>query len=132
MKYRVLLDLHLAGKDVFLRAGLRESGWADLVTLEFLRLRDVGLPDDCSDQDIWRFVQQHRMVLLTSNRNCDDETSLQATIRRENTLDALPIVTVPDPDRLLNSAYRQDVVVGLIEIFLCPEEFCGRGRMFIS
>ena len=100
MTVKILLDHDLEGYDVFLKAALEETGWNGYLTVEFIRLPDLRLPDDCSDQDLWRRVQEERLLLITHNRNRDEETSLQATIERENTLNSLPVMTIARPDKL--------------------------------
>jgi hypothetical protein len=94
-------------------------------------LRDLGLPDDSSDQDIWRFAQQHRLLLITSNRNQENDTSLQATIERENTPEALPVLTLSQANHLLLPDYRQQAVYKLVEIMLYLENYLGVGRLYI-
>lgn len=87
----MLLDHDIEGHAKYLQAGLRETGWDRDLTIEFVRLHDLALSEDASDQDIWRFAQHHRLLLITSNRNQENETSLQATIDRENTPEALGV-----------------------------------------
>ncbi len=132
METTILLDRHLEGYDEFLQVGLREIGWDDLLTIKYAWLRDFGLPDNYPDQDIWRFVQQRGFLLVTSNRNNKDETSLTATIQRENTPDSLPVVTIPQAGRLAEPDYRQRVVEKLVEIIITSENYRGTGRIFIS
>ncbi len=131
MKETLLLDVHLSDRTPYLQAGLRELGVDELFTLEIVRLRDLGLRDDCPDDQLWRFTQLHRIWLLTSNRNSDDETSLQATIKRENTPDCLPVLTLARPEELVSAVYRQRVVERLVEILIAPEMNYGAGRMFL-
>jgi len=131
MNATILLDHHLEDRAKFFQAGLRETGWDELLTLDCMCLRDFGLPDDYSDRDIWRFAQQHRLWLITSNRNRKDETSLQATIDRENTPDSLPIITIAQAKRLEISDYRQQTIERLTEIILYPEKHLGTGRLYI-
>jgi hypothetical protein len=107
MHVTILLDHDIAGHARYLQAGLRETGWDRDVTLLFVRLRDMAVPEDASDQDIWRFAQQRRMLLITDNRNEEDETSMQATIEREQTPEALPVLTLSQANRLLLPDYRQ-------------------------
>ena len=71
------------------------------------------------------------MVLLTNNRNKDDETSLEATIERENTPHSLPVLTIGNPLCLKESDYRQAVVKRLVEILFYLENYLGTGRLFI-
>ncbi len=131
MEIRILLDHDLEEFDDYFEAGLRETGWDQDLTFIFKRLRDYGLPDDHPDQEIWRFAQQQRLWLLTNNRNSDDDASLQATIKRENTPDSLPVITVSDKNKLVLAEYRQQAVNGLVEIVISPERYGGTGRLFI-
>ena len=131
MKITILLDHNLEGYDVYLAAGLKEIGWDDLILAHFKRLRDYALPDNLSDQDIWRFVQANRLLLITSNRNDEDETSLQATMRRENTPTSFPIITIPDEEALKRSDYRQRVAQSLVDIILDLNNYLGTGRLYI-
>ena len=131
MQTTILLDHDIEGHARYLQAGLRETGWDRDVTVAFVRLRDLGLPNDSSDQDIWRFAQQHRLLLITSNRNQENETSLQATIERENTPEALPVLTLSQANRLLLPDYRQQAVHKLVEIIIYLENYLGIGRIYI-
>ena len=131
MQTTILLDHDLEGHATYLQAGLRETGWDRDVTVVFVRLRDLGLPDDSSDQDIWRFAQQHRLLLITSNRNQENATSLQATIERENTPEALPVLTLSQANRLLLPDYRQQAVHKLVEVIIYLENYLGVGRIYI-
>jgi hypothetical protein len=131
MKIRILLDHDIEGYDVLLAAGLRETGWDQYVDCEFVRLRDLGLPHDFSDQDIWRHCQAECLLLVTHNRNCDDDTSLEATIERENTPQSWPVITIPRVEKLALADYRQQVANRLAEIILYLEDHLGLGRIFI-
>jgi hypothetical protein len=110
MTLKILLDHDVEGYAVFLSAGLQETGWDQYVTIEFLRLRDLGLADDSSDQAIWRRVQEDQLLLITHNRNREDETSLQATIEQESRADSLPVLTIASVERLAVASYRQQAV----------------------
>jgi len=127
----ILLDHDVEGHAKYLQAGLRETGWDRDVTVTFVRLYDLGLSNDSSDQDIWRFAQRHRLLLITSNRNQENETSLQATIERENTPEALPVLTLSQANRLLLPDYRQQAVHKLVEIIIYLENYLGIGRIYI-
>lgn len=131
MATTILVDRDLEGYRDFIEVGWRETGWDQLLPLDFKLLRDFGLPDNCPDQDIWRFVQHQRFLLLTSNRNREDDTSLQATIERENTPETLPVITIPHKESLLLANYRQRVAHGLADILIYPEDYRGAGRVFV-
>ena len=131
MQTTILLDHDVEGHAKYLQAGLRETGWDRDVTVTFVHLHDLGLSNDSSDQDIWRFAQRHRLLLITSNRNQENETSLQATIERENTPEALPVLTLSQANRLLLPDYRQQAVHKLVEIIIYLENYLGIGRIYI-
>ena len=131
MVTRILLDHDIEGYVVFFKAGLQETGWDQYVTIEFLRLRDLGLSDKQSDQDIWRRVQKDRLLLITNNRNREGETSLQATIENESRADSLPVLTISSVEKLVQADYRQQVVNRLAEVILYLERYLGVSRIFI-
>ena len=131
MQTTILLDHDVEGHAKYLQAGLRETGWDRDVTVTSVRLRDLGLSSDSSDQDIWRFAQRHRLLLITSNRNQENDTSLQATIERENSPEALPVLTLSQANRLLLPDYRQQAVHKLVEIIVYLENYLGVGRIYI-
>jgi hypothetical protein len=131
MQVTILLDHDIEGHAKYLQAGLRETGWDSDLSIEFVRLHDLALSEEASDQDIWRFAQQHRLLLITSNRNQENETSLQATIERENTPEALPVLTLSQANRLLLSDYRQQAAHKLAEVIMYLENYLGVGRIYI-
>ena len=130
MEVTLLLDHDLEGFDVFLQAGWGEAGWEQIIGLACKRLRDYGLPADELDQEVWRFAQAQRLWLLTGNRNNDGDTSLQATIARENTLDSLPVITISHKESLVLPDYRLRVAHRLADILLYPEDYRGAGRVY--
>ncbi len=131
MEITILVDHDMEGFDVFLATGVKETGWDQLIRVEYKLLRDFGLPDNYPDQEIWRFVQQAEMLLVTNNRNSKGATSLQATIQRENTPDSLPVVTVSDKESLRQADYRQRAAQSLARIIIDLEGYRGAGRIFI-
>ena len=131
MEITILIDQDLLGYDVFIAEGLKETGWDQLIQFQFQWPRDYSLPANLPDQEIWRFVQERHLMLITNNRNDDDETSLQATMRRENTLASWPIITVSDKNALIQSDYRQRVAHRLAEIIVDLENYLGAGRIFV-
>ncbi|MBI3757896.1 MAG: hypothetical protein HY267_07965 [Deltaproteobacteria bacterium] len=131
MTTRILLDHDIEGYAVFFTAGLQETGWDQYVTIEFLRLRDLGLSDDQNDQEIWRRVQSDRLLLITHNRNREDERSLQATIEKELAADSLPVLTIANVEKLAQANHRQQVVHKLAEVVLYLENYLGVGRIYL-
>src|SRR2546428_13470586 len=131
MKITVLLDHDIEGQVVYLEAGLAETGWDQLIEIDFVLLRDCGLAENSPDNESWRYAQEHGMLLIPNIRNNDGETSLHATIARENTPDSLPVVTVSDKDSLRLADYRRRAATALARIIIYPENYRGVGRVFI-
>ncbi|MEK7830510.1 MAG: ACP S-malonyltransferase [Acidobacteriota bacterium] len=131
MEITILLDYNLDGHLVFLEAGLKETGWDQILSIKFHRLRDYGIPTDCPDDELWRFVQERQLLLLTHNRNNKGETSLQATIEREKQPDSLPVVTISDKDALSRGDYRRRVSENLAQIIVDLANYRGVSRVFV-
>ena len=131
MTHTILLDHDCEGYASFLMAGWEETGWHLLFTIIFVRLHDLGLPENASDWEIWRRCQEDRLLLITHNRNREGATSLQATLEQENTSTSLPVITIPRLDRLALSDYRQRAAHRLAEILIDLDNYLGTGRIFI-
>ena len=127
----ILVDQDIEGQVLILWGSLAAEGWLDLYSLQLVTFSQVGLPVDSSDRTVWRFAQTHGMMLLTHNRNMNDEDSLEHTIREENTPTSLPVITIGRVERLRERSYRERCVVRLVEIGLEIEQYLGTGRIFI-
>lgn len=128
---QILVDHNLEGDAELLFAVLTQDGWAQLLELKFVYFADVGLDVESDDTTVWEFAQTRGMLLLTNNRNDNDETSLTATIRRANDPAALPVLTVANPRRLKEAEYRQAIADSLVEVLFYLENFSGTGRLFL-
>ena len=91
MEITILLDHDLEGQVIFLEAALRETAWDQELDVKFKRLHDLDLAEDCTDEEIWRYVQRERLLLITNNRNREDDTSLQAMVEIYNSPRSLPV-----------------------------------------
>ncbi len=89
----ILVDRNIEGQTAMLSGTYDLEGWPELAPIRFVRFRDVGLAPDSSDRIIWRFAQENQMILLTDNRNMKGQDSLERTLREENTLTSLPVLT---------------------------------------
>ncbi len=127
----ILVDQDIEGQVLILWGSLAAEGWLELCSLQLVTFARVGLPVDSSDRTVWRFAQTHGMMLLTHNRNMNDEDSLEHTIREENTPTSLPVITIGRVERLRERSYRERCVVRLVEIGLEIEQYLGTGRIFI-
>jgi hypothetical protein len=92
---------------------------------------DTPLPVDSDDTTLWRYVQSAGALLLTSNRNRQNDTSLQATIEQENHPTALPVITLSHPEHLWVPAYRLQVALKIAEIIIYLDHYRGTGRLYV-
>ena len=107
------------------------AGWLEVCSLQLLTFADVGLPEDSSDRQVWRFAQAQGMILLTANRSMKGEDSLEQTIREENTATSLPVLTVGDVDRMVEKHYREKCMERLLDIVLDLDNYRGTERIFL-
>jgi hypothetical protein len=129
---KTLFDHNLGKHRIFLSASMEKDGWLDLIDIPMLTFEDVGLPIETSDREIWRYVQRNQLILLTANRNDNDEDSLTQTIRDENSLTSLPVLTIGDADRILvDNHYCKQCVEKIVDVVADIENFLGVGRIFI-
>jgi hypothetical protein len=127
----VLADHNVEGQAALLWSALGMEGWLDLFPLRLVHFRQVDLPLDSSDRDIWPFAQDHQMLLLTGNRDMADEDSLEQTIQQENQPTSLPVITISRSDRMVETTYRQQCATRLAEIVLYLGDYLGTGRLYI-
>ncbi len=131
----ILADINVeAHRDALLSIWTSDY-WCDLwislgLTLE--SFPNLGLHHDSSDALIWRTCQREGLVLITANRNKRGSDSLEATMREENRLESLPIVTIADPDRVLKDrAYAQEVAESLLDKLITIDDYRGAGRIYV-
>jgi predicted nuclease of predicted toxin-antitoxin system len=127
-----LVDHNLRGHSVVLAGSLAASGWLELVTIRFVMFEAVGLADTSDDRVVWRYAQEHQMILITANRSMKGKDSLEQVMREENTPTSLPVVTIGNIDRLMAEPdYRERCVDCLVEIVADIEAYQGAQRIFI-
>ena len=99
----------------------------DVVTFETLEL-DRRTPDAI----VWRTCQQLELILVTGNRNSETPDSLEVTIRVENRLGSLPVITIGEPKRILSEReYAEQAAEKLLDYLLFIEQYRGAGRLFV-
>lgn len=126
-----LADHNIEGQARLLLRAIADQGWLELVPMRLVTLADVGLARDSSDRAIWHACQARRMLLLTANRSQEGLDSLESVLRSESTEGSLPVLTLADPDRLHDSAYRDAVVARVVEVVLYLDTYLGAGRVYI-
>jgi hypothetical protein len=131
----LLIDAHLDGHGELLAMRLKTEAWRELalhLDIRFLHLEQAGLDRNAKDDAVWRCCQANGYYLLTANRNRESDDSLEATIRREGTLQSLPVFTFADADRIYQSAaYLDEVVESLLEYLLDEANYRGAGRLYL-
>ncbi len=90
----------------------------DIIDMRMVMFADIGLPENSNDRVVWRFAQKNRMILLTDNRSDNEDDSLEQTIREENNLDSLPVLTIGCLDRMKENHYRVRCAERIAEIVL--------------
>lgn len=127
----VLADHNVEGQAIALWETLSAGGWLELYPLRLVTFAQAGLPSESSDRTVWRFAQERRMILLTSNRRLRDTDALEQTIREENTAASLPVLTIGNVKRMVEKTYRERCAARLLEIALDLNNYLGAGRIFI-
>jgi hypothetical protein len=131
----LLVDVNLDGHADLPDIRLRSERWSELrdhVDIQFLHFEHLGLDRTTTDDVVWRLCQQRGYYLLTANRNQEAADSLEATIRREGTLESLPVLTFADAKRVYqSSAYLDKVAEKLLDYLLNEENYRGAGRLFL-
>lgn len=126
-----LVDYNLDGYAPVFLGILTKFGWLELISIQFVTFREIGLSMDSSDRIVWRYAQKNQMMILTANRNMKGKDSLEQVMREENTTTSFPVLTIGSFDRLDEIDYRERCVERLIEIILDIDDYKGAGRLFI-
>jgi hypothetical protein len=127
----LLADHDVEGHAALLWGVVVSRGWHAFAPTRLKRLDDVGLSVTATDREVWRFAQANNMLLLTANRKMEGVDSLEQTIRDENHAEALPVITIAHPKRLIAPSYRERCAARLFEILSSVESYRGVGRLFI-
>ncbi len=131
----LLADVNIEGQFVVLLGVLESKEWHDLwreLNVTVYNLDDLGLPTDASDLELWQRCQERDLVLLTANRNLEGDDSLEATIRRLNRSESLPVLTLSNPLRIIqDKRYAHLVAERLCEYLIEIDRYRGTGRIFL-
>ena len=131
----LVADANIQGQVEYLVQRMQADAWADFwqaLGLALYRFEDVGLSASSTDLEIWNVCQAEQLILITDNRNLDSEDSLEATIRRNNTPESLPVFTIADMNEFrTSSSYVERVVEALYDYLLRIDEVRGTGRLYL-
>jgi hypothetical protein len=107
------------------------TDWLAFGAASMATFADVGLHREASDREVWLYCQQHGALLLTGNRNMEDANSLEAVLRELNEPRSLPILTLANPQRLVEGEYRETCAYRVAEVVQELEIFRGAARIFV-
>ena len=92
----------------------------------------LGLASDLADSELWSLCQERDMVLITGNRNADDDDSLEVTMRKLCQPNSLPVLTIADPNRVMyDREYAERVAVQIIDILMDLDRVRGTRRIYV-
>ncbi len=102
------------------------------IGVETFRFADLQLDSTMTDAELWEFCQANLLLLVTANRSASGSDSLETTIRKRNTPESLPVITLANL-RLFRSHrdYRERTAIGLLEILLDLDRLRGAGRLYV-
>lgn len=98
----IMADNDVGGAFDLLVQCLQSETWQELwASLGFSvqTFETLGLARNATDQALWQACQKHQVALVTGNRN--GPTSLESTIRDQNTAVSLPVFTLANAERVL-------------------------------
>ena len=131
----LMADANIQGQVEYLVQRMQADAWTDFwqaLGLILYRFEDVGLSTSATDLEVWNVCQAEQLILITDNRNLDSEDSLEATIRRNNTPESLPVFTIADMNQFrTNNSYVERVVEALYDYLLTIDDVRGTGRLYL-
>jgi predicted nuclease of predicted toxin-antitoxin system len=131
----ILADMNVIGQVGALVRQMQTPAWIDIwnsLNIELKHFDDVGLSENSTDLEIWQTCQSEQLVLVTDNRNCESDESLEAAIRTYNNPDSLPVFTISDIDRFQASGdFARKVLEDFFDYLMRIDEVRGTGRLFL-
>ena len=131
----LLADANVIGQVRTLVQEMQAESWSDfwaMLGLTLWTFDDVGLTPESKDVDVWTTCQTHQLILITDNRNESTADSMEATIRRLNQPDSLPVFTISDLDKFqADRTYADRVVEMLYDYLFRIDEVRGTGRLYL-
>ena len=133
----LLSDVNVQGHLPYIRLLLVKSDLWPILTdcdIDFVTLRDLGLPPSLDDRSLWDRCQRDQWVLFTENRNADGPDSLQATLADSWQRGHLPVLTLANKGRFEHSpGYALRVAKDLAELLfgIRSREYCDQPRIYV-
>lgn len=128
----LLIDHNIELHGRLLCAQFSAVDWQAMQVSAALTLEQAGFDVDASDGEIWTYCQRQGLLLVTANRNKRGADSLQAVIDRSATDSSLPVLTLANPDRVLNDpVYRELCAYRIADIALGLSLYLGATRLYL-
>jgi hypothetical protein len=131
----IVADSNIKGQILRVIAILEGREWRDVwsrLNLPLLRFEDLRIAADAPDSVVWRVCQAEEVVLLTANRNATGPDSLGATLQTFNLPTSLPVLTISNANRVLQSrVYATRVAERMLEYLINIEDMRGAGRLYL-
>lgn len=130
---RLLSDENCAGQVEAISTELKILGLAELLEIDVVSWDETSLRKGVDDETIWRFCQEHNLLLITGNRTgYDKEKSLEYVIQHLIQPNSLPVLTIGNLKRVnRNRRYCIACARSLADIVLELELYRGVTRLFI-
>jgi hypothetical protein len=118
----LLADVNVQGHLRYLERLIDGLGLLELIAglgLSLATFPDLGLDRGMDDWALWHYCQANGWVLLTDNRNREDENSLEATLRDSWREGHLPVLTLANKGKFENSeAYATKVAEEVADLLV--------------
>jgi len=112
-------------------AQFSEEDWLELGVAACHTFDELGIGVASSDRGVWLYCQSNNLLLITGNRNMEGNDSLEATIRELTRQDSIPVITVAQPEMVLDPAYREDCAYRIADIVADLPNLLGSRRQII-
>lgn len=130
----IMADHDIEGQFAALLRVLLAPEWSDWWTnlsCKTETFASLGLSENSPDAVVWATCQARQVILVTGNRNQDGIDSLEATIRRLNQNDCLPVITISKPHQMMHRSYAERAAMQLLEYLSELDRYRGTGRLYI-
>lgn len=115
----------------FFKSSTWKEVWEDM-GLDDISFEALGLPKNSPDILVWQTCQEQQVILVTGNRNHESPDSLEATIRKYNRAESLPVFTIGSLlEFSFSRSYAERAAEKLLEYLSELDKYRGTGRLYI-
>lgn len=131
----LLADVNIEGYVDYLVTLIQAEPWFlfwQHLGIGYYHFAHFGLESTAPDSEVWELCQREQLVLITNNRNKDDENSLESTIRTRGTSTSLPVFTIASiPHLHVSRVYANRIIDKLLDALLRIDTLRGAGRIYL-